>query len=59
MIARASSDGNPLIDGRGGRRRMRVRLNVVERDGGQEDIAIEVWKGKLYYEESRTILYVA
>ena len=38
---------------------MRGRLNVVERDGGQEGIDIEVWKGKLHYEESRTILYVA
>jgi hypothetical protein len=46
-----SNDDNPLIDGRGGRRRMRDRLNVVERDGGQEGIDIEVWKGKLHYEE--------
>jgi hypothetical protein len=35
------NDGNPLIDGRGSRRRMRGLLDVVERERqGQEDIFV-------------------
>jgi hypothetical protein len=37
--------GNPLIDGCGNRRRMRGRLDMVERDGVQrEGAAIVCWK---------------
>ena len=31
-LSPGSKDGNPLIDGRGSRRRMRGRLDVVERE---------------------------
>ena len=38
----------PWIDGRGGRRRMRGRLDVVERDGVQRQGAAMVgWKKKM------------
>ena len=38
-------DGNPLIEGCGGRRRMRDRLDAVERDGVQRQRASIVgWK---------------